>query len=167
MLISTAHAQAAGGGGGDLMIQLLPLVLIFVVFYFLLIRPQQKRMKQHKEMLANVRRGDRIVTNGGLVGTVTKVDEDDDMLNVDIADGVRVKVVRSMIAEVRGKGEPVSSGKKKGGKSEKNEKAREEKAVDQKTADADADDQNTDEGADRDKAAANDSESGEKAAEKT
>lgn len=120
MLISTAHAQSLGGGSSDFIIQLLPLVLIFVVFYFLLIRPQQKRVKEHKELLANVRRGDRIVTNGGLVGTVTKVDDDDDMLTVEVAEGgVRVQVVRSMIAEVRGKGQPVArTGKKKGGKSD-------------------------------------------------
>ncbi|WPZ32991.1 preprotein translocase subunit YajC [Thalassobaculum sp. OXR-137] len=113
MLISTAHAQSLGGGGGDFVIQLLPLVLIFVVFYFLLIRPQQKRMKQHKEMLANVRRGDRIVGNGGLMGTVTKVSDDDDTLTVEIAEGVRVQMLRSMLAEVRGKGEPVSKPPKK------------------------------------------------------
>ena len=113
MLISTAHAQSLGGGGGDFVIQLLPLVLIFAVFYFLLIRPQQKRMKQHKEMLANVRRGDRIVGNGGLVGTVTKVSDDDDTLTVEIAEGVRVQMLRSMLAEVRGKGEPVSKPPKK------------------------------------------------------
>ena len=113
MLISTAHAQSLGGGGGDFVIQLLPLVLIFAVFYFLLIRPQQKRMKQHKEMLANVRRGDRVVGNGGLMGTVTKVSDDDDTLTVEIAEGVRVQMLRSMLAEVRGKGEPVSKPPKK------------------------------------------------------
>lgn len=118
MLISTAHAQSFGGGGGDFIIQLLPLVLIFVVFYFLLIRPQQKRMKQHKEMLANVRRGDRIVGNGGLMGTVTKVNDDDDTMTVEIADGVRVQMLRSMLAEVRGKGEPVSKPPKKKAKGE-------------------------------------------------
>lgn len=113
MLISTAYAQTAGAGGGDFLIQLAPLVLIFVVFYFLLIRPQQKRMKEHKEMLANVRRGDRIVGNGGLIGTVTKVSDDDDTLTVEIADGVRVQMARGMLAEVRGKGEPVSKPAKK------------------------------------------------------
>ena len=119
MLISTAYAQTAGAGGGDFLIQLAPLVLIFVVFYFLLIRPQQKRMKEHKEMLANVRRGDRIVGNGGLIGTVTKVSDDDDTLTVEIADGVRVQMARGMLAEVRGKGEPVSKpAKKKASKSD-------------------------------------------------
>ncbi|MEQ8586079.1 MAG: preprotein translocase subunit YajC [Thalassobaculaceae bacterium] len=129
MLISTAYAQTGGAAGGDFLIQLLPLVLIFVVFYFLLIRPQQKRMKAHKEMLANVRRGDRIVGNGGLMGTVTKVNDDDDTLTVEIADGIRVQMLRSMLAEVRGKGEPVSKPpKKKAGKAD--ESAKEETAKD-------------------------------------
>ncbi len=115
MLISPAYAQAGGfGGGSDLIMSLAPLVLIFAVFYFLLIRPQQKKMKEHREMLANVRRNDRIVTNGGLVGTVTKVSDTDDLLTVEIASGVKVQVVRGMIAEVRAKGQPVSSKPSKG-----------------------------------------------------
>lgn len=131
MLISTAYAQTGGAPGGDFLIQLLPLVLIFVVFYFLLIRPQQKRMKAHKEMLANVRRGDRVVGNGGLIGTVTKVSDDDDTLTVEIADGVRVQMVRSMLAEVRGKGEPVSKPpKKKGAKADDAEPTASEEAND-------------------------------------
>ncbi|MBO6558956.1 MAG: preprotein translocase subunit YajC [Nisaea sp.] len=110
MLISPAYAQAAGGAGGgfDLM-AFLPLILIFVVFYFLLIRPQQKRVKEHKEMLSKVRRNDVIVTNGGLVGTVTKVIEDKDELLVEIAEGVKVRVVRSMITDVRAKTEPANT----------------------------------------------------------
>ncbi|WP_425545005.1 preprotein translocase subunit YajC [Caenispirillum bisanense] len=87
----------------------LPLILIFVVFYFLLIRPQQKRMKQHKELLANIRRGDRIVTNGGIIGQVTKVQDGE--LQVEIAEGVKVKVLRDMVANVLAKTEPVSGGK--------------------------------------------------------
>lgn len=106
MLISPAYAQAVGGDAGSALVTFLPLILIFAVFYFLLIRPQQKRMKQHKEMLAAMRRGDRIVTNGGLIGTITKV-VDDNELQVEIAEGVRVRVARGMIAEVRAKGEPV------------------------------------------------------------
>lgn len=144
MFISTAYAQSASPGGGDFLIQLLPLVLIFVVFYFLLIRPQQKRMKEHKEMLGAVRRGDRIVTNGGLVGTVTRVDEDDDMLTVEIADGVRVKVLRSMLSDVRGKGEPIS----KAGNKKKNAKD------DEPANDADAEKDDEDKGgAEKDSAA--------------
>lgn len=123
MLISPAYAQAAGGlgGSGDLIMSLAPLVLIFAVFYFLLIRPQQKKMKEHREMLANVRRNDRIVTNGGLVGVVTKVSESDDLLTVEIASGVRVQVVRGMIAEVRGKGQPLPARGKGKGRSEEAE----------------------------------------------
>ena len=111
MLISSAYAQAAGAAPGGLDSQLmsfLPLILIFVVFYFLLIRPQQKRMKQHKEMLGSVRRGDRVVTNGGIVGLVTKVINQDE-LQVEIADNVRVKVMRSMIASVVAKTEPADA----------------------------------------------------------
>ena len=102
MLISPAYAQVGGAGGFDLM-ALAPLVLIFVVFYFLLIRPQQKRMKEHKAMLSKVQRNDRIVTNGGLAGKVAKVHDERDELEVDIADNVRVTVRRSMISEVMSK----------------------------------------------------------------
>lgn len=105
MFISPAFAQGATGGGAGGLEALLPLVLIFVVFYFLLIRPQQKKMKMHKEMLAAVRRGDRVVTGGGILGTVTKV-IDDHELTVEIADGVRVRVQRSTIAAIVSKSEP-------------------------------------------------------------
>ena len=84
---------------------LAPLVLIFVVFYFLLIRPQQKRAKEHKEMLTKIRRNDRIVTNGGLIGKVAKVIDDRDEIEVDLAENVRVKVRRGMVAEVISKGD--------------------------------------------------------------
>lgn len=100
MFSSPAFAQAAGGSpGGFDIIALAPLVLIFVVFYFLIIRPQQKKMKDHKAMIEALRRGDRIVTTGGIIGTVTKVIDDREMA-LEIADGVRVKVMRSMVAEV-------------------------------------------------------------------
>jgi preprotein translocase subunit YajC len=98
-----------GAGGSDLMTNLggvLPFVLIFVIMYFLILRPQQKRAKQHQEMVKNLRRGDNVITSGGLVGKVTKV-VDDDQVEVEIADGVRVRQVKSMIADVRVKGEPV------------------------------------------------------------
>ena len=97
------------GGGSDLMSNLgglLPFILIFVIMYFLILRPQQKRAKQHQEMVKNLRRGDNVVTSGGLVGRVTKV-VDDDQIEIEIADGVRVRQVKSMIADVRVKGEPV------------------------------------------------------------
>ena len=95
MLISSAYAQAAGAAPGGLESQIMsfaPLVLIFVVFYFLLIRPQQKRMKQHKEMLSAIRRGDRVVTSGGIIGTVHKVVNNDELI-LEIADGVISSVV--------------------------------------------------------------------------
>lgn len=121
MLISPAFAQAAApaapGGVMESLGAFLPLVFIFVIFYFLLIRPQQKRMKDHKAMLAAIRRGDRIVTNGGIIGSVVKVSNDTELL-VEIADNVRVKVLRDMVADVASKTEPVSGGgdKGKGGK---------------------------------------------------
>ena len=105
MFISPAFAQGAGGSGGFDLMALAPLVLIFVVFYFLLIRPQQKRAKEHKEMLLKIRRNDRIVTSGGLIGKVAKVIDDRDELEVDLAENIRVKVRRGMIAEVISKGE--------------------------------------------------------------
>ena len=105
MLISPAFAQAAGATGGFDLMALAPLVLIFVVFYFLLIRPQQKRAKEHKEMLTKIRRNDRIVTNGGLIGKVAKVIDDRDEIEVDLAENVRVKVRRGMVAEVISKGD--------------------------------------------------------------
>jgi len=105
MLISPAYAQAAAAPAGFDLMSLAPLVLIFVVFYFLLIRPQQKKMKQHREMLGALRRGDKIVTNGGIVGTITKVLSPEE-LQVEIADGVRVKVMRSMISSVLSRTEP-------------------------------------------------------------
>ena len=106
MFISPAYAQAAGGLGGGGFEAFLPLILIFVVFYFLLIRPQQKKAKQHREMLAAIRRGDKIVTNGGIIGSVTKVIDENELM-VEIADGIRVRVQRGMVASVRSKTEPV------------------------------------------------------------
>jgi preprotein translocase subunit YajC len=107
MLISPAFAQAASPFGGDnMLVSLLPFILIFVIMYFLILRPQQKRAKQHSEMVKNVRRGDTVVTSGGLVGKVTKV-IDDDQIEVEVAEDVRVRQMRSMVADVRAKGEPV------------------------------------------------------------
>ncbi len=121
MFVSPAFAQAAGGATGGSSIQaFLPLILIFVVFYFLLIRPQQKKMKQHREMLNTIRRGDKLITGGGIMGTVTKVDNEGE-LTVEIAPDVRVKVQRSTISMVINRLEPVAgkaandSGQKSGG----------------------------------------------------
>src|SRR5437588_4258653 len=110
MLISTAYAQAPGGGLMDqsALIQFLPLVLIFVVFYFLLIRPQQKKQKDHRTMLDALRRGDRIVTGGGILGTVNRVVNDNEV-EVDIASGVRVRLLRSTIASVLAKPDPAAA----------------------------------------------------------
>lgn len=112
MFITEAFAQdAAAGGGADILMSLAPIVLMFVIFYLLLIRPQQKKMKEHRNMLANLRRGDKVVTSGGIVGTVTKV-TDDDKVAVEIADGVRVQVIKGMITEVLSKTEPVAQAEK-------------------------------------------------------
>jgi preprotein translocase subunit YajC len=106
MFISQAFAQEAGGAAGAGAIwTFAPMILIFVVFYLLLIRPQQQKMKQHKEMLAAIRRGDRIVTGGGIVGTVSKV-IDDNEVQVEIAEGVRVRVHRGLISAVLAKSQP-------------------------------------------------------------
>lgn len=102
MLISPAYAQSGGGLGG--METLLPLVLIFVVFYFLLIRPQQKKAKTHREMLGNLRRGDLIVTNGGLIGKIIRIPNEAELI-IEIAEGVKVRVLRGMISEVSAKTE--------------------------------------------------------------
>jgi preprotein translocase subunit YajC len=110
MLISTAYAQSPGGSMFDqtAMVQFLPLVLIFVVFYFLLIRPQQKKQKDHRSMLDTLRRGDRVVTGGGIVGTVSKVVSPEEV-EVDIAQNVRVRIVRSTISSVLAKPDPAAA----------------------------------------------------------
>jgi preprotein translocase subunit YajC len=110
MLISTAYAQGVGGMfDQSALIQFLPLVLIFVVFYFLLIRPQQQKQKQQRAMLDAVRRGDRIVTGGGIIGTVNRVTPGSDEIEVDIAQNVRVRVLRSTITSVLAKTDPAST----------------------------------------------------------
>ena len=109
MFISPAFAQGGsmfGGGGDNMMVSLLPFVLIFVIMYFLILRPQQKRQKQHADMVKNVRRGDTVITSGGLVGKVTKV-IDDEKVEVEVSSDVRVVQMRAMLADVRAKGEPV------------------------------------------------------------
>jgi preprotein translocase subunit YajC len=107
MLITPAFAQAAGAAGdtNSMLMSLLPFALIFVIMYFLILRPQQKKVKDHAELVKNIRRGDTVVTSGGLVGKVTKV-VDDDQIEFEISDGVRVRQMRQMISGVRSKGEP-------------------------------------------------------------
>jgi preprotein translocase subunit YajC len=107
MFITPAYAQAAAAGGdtNSMLMSLLPFALIFVIMYFLILRPQQKKVKDHAELVKNIRRGDTVVTSGGLVGKVTKV-VDDEQIEFEIADGVRVRQMRTMISGVRTKGEP-------------------------------------------------------------
>ncbi|MEL6266879.1 MAG: preprotein translocase subunit YajC [Pseudomonadota bacterium] len=109
MFATPAYAQTAGAapGGGDFLVQLLPLILIFVIFYFLLIRPQQKRAKEHQAMIEALRRGDQVITSGGMYGKVVKVRDDND-IDVEIAEGVKVRVVKSTVAQVVSKTEPAT-----------------------------------------------------------
>ncbi|MEM8822396.1 MAG: preprotein translocase subunit YajC [Pseudomonadota bacterium] len=104
MFATPAYAQAAGGAGAGFA-SFIPLILIFAIMYFLLIRPQQKKLKEHKAMVEALRRGDQVVTQGGVIGKVSKV-KDDNELEVEIADGVKIRVVRSTIAQVLSKTEP-------------------------------------------------------------
>ncbi|BCH25225.1 preprotein translocase subunit YajC [Mesorhizobium sp. L-8-10] len=107
MFVTPAYAQGVGGTP-DMFISILPFVLIFVIMYFLIIRPQRQQLKKRGEMLSAIRRGDTVVTGGGLVGKVTKV-IDDNELEVDLGNGLKVTALRSTIADVRVKGEPVAN----------------------------------------------------------
>lgn len=110
MFATPAYAQSVGiGGDPSFFASLVPLILVFVIFYFLLIRPQQKRMKEHKAMVENLRRGDQVLTAGGIFGKVTKVREGDE-IEVEIADGVRVRLARSTISAVTSRTEPAKEG---------------------------------------------------------
>lgn len=109
MFVTPAFAQGVGGAG-DMLTSLAPILILIVIFWLLIFRPQQKRMKAHQAMLAAVRRGDTVVTTGGIVGKVTKVVEGED-LEVEISTGTKVKVVPSMISDVRSKPEPVNDNK--------------------------------------------------------
>jgi preprotein translocase subunit YajC len=109
MFATPAYAQAAGAGGaGGAFLQFLPLILIFAIMYFLLIRPQQKKVKEHQAMVEALRRGDQVVTQGGLIGKVTKV-KDEGEIEVELAEGVKVRVVRNTVAQVLSKTEPAES----------------------------------------------------------
>ncbi|MBN2905922.1 MAG: preprotein translocase subunit YajC [Rhodobacteraceae bacterium] len=105
MFATPAFAQATGGGAAGAFTSFVPLILIFAIMYFLLIRPQQKKMKEHKGMVDALRRGDQVVTQGGLIGKVSKV-KDDGEIEVEIAEGVKVRVIRHTIAQVLNKTEP-------------------------------------------------------------
>lgn len=106
-MIDAVYAQAAPGAMSYMNSLLVPTVLIIGIMYFLMIRPQQRRAKEHQAMLAAVRRGDQVVTSGGILGKVVRADEQE--LQVEIAEGVRIRVLRSTISEVRGKTEPTRS----------------------------------------------------------
>jgi preprotein translocase subunit YajC len=108
MFATPAYAQAAGGAGGAFA-SFVPLILIFAIMYFLLIRPQQKKVKEHQAMVAALRRGDQIVTQGGLIGKVVRVKEDaSNEIEVEIAEGVKVRVVKATVAQVLSKTEPAA-----------------------------------------------------------
>ncbi|MBT8459071.1 MAG: preprotein translocase subunit YajC [Boseongicola sp.] len=108
MFVTPAHAQAAAGGGDVFTSLVIPMVLIFGIMYFLLIRPQQKKLKEHQSMVDALRRGDQVVTAGGIVGKVTKVREDAE-IEIEIASGVNVRVVKHTITQVRSKTEPANT----------------------------------------------------------
>jgi preprotein translocase subunit YajC len=111
-MITPAFAQAgAPAAGGELVMQLAPFILIFIIMWFLIIRPQQKRARAHLEMIKAIRRGDTVVTAAGFVGKVTKV-IDDNEVEVEIADNVRVRTVRATISDVRSKSEPANTNTK-------------------------------------------------------
>jgi preprotein translocase subunit YajC len=108
MFVTPAYAQDAVAGGASALASFIPLILIFLIMYFLLIRPQQKKLKEHKAMVEALRRGDQVLTQGGIVGKVTKVQEDG-LLEVEIADGVKVKVMKHTITQVMNKTEPAAA----------------------------------------------------------
>ena len=107
-MFTSAYAQTAGlpSGSMDLVLQMAPFAVILVIMYFLILRPQQKKAKDHRDLVTNVRRGDTVVTTGGLIGRVTKATEPGE-IELEIAQNVRVRLLRQMISEVRAKGEPV------------------------------------------------------------
>jgi preprotein translocase subunit YajC len=110
MFATPAFAQTAGaatGGPQDMLIQFLPLIGLVVLFYFLMIRPQQKRMKMHQQMISNLKRNDTVVLNSGVIGKVVRVEDKE--IGLEIAQGVTIKVVKGMISEVRTRGEPAAA----------------------------------------------------------
>ena len=108
MFVTPAYAQSIGAGP-DMFISIVPFILIFVIMYFMIIRPQRTQLKKRGEMLAAIRRGDTVVTGGGLVGKGTKVNDGADELEVDLGNGLKVTALRATIADVRVKGEPIAN----------------------------------------------------------
>ncbi|WP_208437480.1 preprotein translocase subunit YajC [Bartonella taylorii] len=114
MFITNAYAQVAGGvSSGTSFVSYVPFILILAIMYFFMIRPQRVQMKKRQEMLDAVRRGDTVITGGGIIGKVTKVYDESGELEVEIGDDIRVRVIRSTLADVRVKGEPISEKKSK------------------------------------------------------
>lgn len=113
MFVTPAYAQTAGAGGGaeGILITILPFVAVFAIMYFLIIRPQRRQMKKREEMLRNIRRGDTVITGGGIVAKVTKV-MDNGELEVQISEQTKVRVLQSLVADVRVKGEPTAANTK-------------------------------------------------------
>ncbi|MFO1174067.1 MAG: preprotein translocase subunit YajC [Paracoccaceae bacterium] len=111
MFVTPAYAQAAGGAtGGFAAAQFLPLILVFAIMYYFMIRPQQKKMKEHQAALSALRRGDTVVTGGGIVGKITKIGDDAAKeIEVEIAQGVKVRVVKTTISQVLSKTEPAAN----------------------------------------------------------
>jgi preprotein translocase subunit YajC len=101
-LVSTAYAQAAGAAQPNIWVQMLPLILIFVVFYFLLIRPQTKKAKEHREMVSKLATGDEVVTSGGILGRITELS--DSFVTLEVANGVQIKVQRFQVSQLMPKG---------------------------------------------------------------
>ncbi|WP_156851656.1 preprotein translocase subunit YajC [Bartonella refiksaydamii] len=114
MFITNAYAQVAGGvSSGTSLVNFVPFILVFAIMYFFIIRPQRAQMKKRQEMLNAVRRGDTVITGGGIIGKITKVYDESGELEVEIGDGIYIRVIRSTLADVRVKGEPIAEKKSK------------------------------------------------------
>ncbi len=114
MMFQDAGVGAAGADGGmGFLVQLAPLLFIFVIFYFLLIRPQNQRMKKHRAMLGALKKGDTVITQGGIVGKVVKLTDDE--VTIDNGEGVKLRFVRSAISDLRNVGEPQAANDAKEG----------------------------------------------------
>lgn len=109
MFATPAYAQAAGTGATESLIGFVPILFIFLIMYFLMIRPQQKKVKEHRAMVEALRRGDQVVTAGGLIGKITKVNEGEGEVEIELAQNVRVRAVKSTIAQVTSKTEPAQA----------------------------------------------------------
>ena len=109
---ATANTQEGAAEISSSLMSFLPLIIIFIIFYFLIIRPQQKKMKEHKRMINAIKRGDKVVTTGGMIGTVTKVDNNNAHLTIEIAANVEIKVLRSSVSEIMNRSKPANDDSK-------------------------------------------------------